>query len=54
MEALEAKNFEESGDCESCKVCREDFVIGVEVTLMPCLHIFHKGCIVVWLGSRYT
>ncbi|KAF6150169.1 hypothetical protein GIB67_023124 [Kingdonia uniflora] len=54
VEALDTKKYEKSGEFDSCPVCLEEFMTGVDVTTMPFSHIFHKGCIVQWLGSWYT
>ncbi|GMH07067.1 hypothetical protein Nepgr_008907 [Nepenthes gracilis] len=32
-----------------CAVCMNEFVLGLEVKLMPCDHIYHSDCILPWL-----
>ncbi|KAI4333115.1 hypothetical protein L6164_017960 [Bauhinia variegata] len=32
-----------------CSICLEDFKVGSQVTRMPCLHLYHRNCIVDWL-----
>lgn len=36
---------------QTCAVCTEDFVDGIEVRQLPCGHIFHPHCIDPWLLS---
>ncbi|KAH8890066.1 hypothetical protein GQ53DRAFT_179995 [Thozetella sp. PMI_491] len=33
----------------ACVICADDFVEGVDVRRLPCLHIFHPLCIDTWL-----
>ncbi|KAK9880252.1 hypothetical protein WA026_010128 [Henosepilachna vigintioctopunctata] len=37
-----------------CSVCWEDFVIDENVRQLPCLHIYHEGCIRPWLELHGT
>ncbi|CAM9381966.1 unnamed protein product [Ectocarpus fasciculatus] len=37
---------------ESCAVCMEEFGLGDEVSVLPCLHAFHGACIRKWLVMR--
>ncbi|XP_031378264.1 uncharacterized protein LOC116193665 [Punica granatum] len=45
-------------DCEGtssdCSICLEAFKPGMELTEMPCSHIFHGGCIEKWLKQSHT
>lgn len=34
---------------EACPVCLEGLSMGLEAMRMPCLHVYHEGCIVEWL-----
>ncbi|KAK9983544.1 hypothetical protein SO802_033069 [Lithocarpus litseifolius] len=34
---------------EVCPVCLEGLSMGLEAMRMPCLHVYHEGCIVKWL-----
>lgn len=36
---------------EECAVCLDEFATGSEVRRMPCSHIYHQDCIVLWLGT---
>ena len=35
-----------------CSVCKDEFSSGDQAIDMPCLHLFHKECIVAWLESH--
>ena len=37
------------GTSESCPVCLEAFTKGERLFLLPCLHKYHKECIMPWL-----
>ena len=39
-------------DKKNCIICMEDFKVNDEVIFLPCLHIFHKDCILEWLGRH--
>ena len=39
-------------DKKNCIICLEDFRNGDEVIFLPCLHIFHKNCILEWLRNH--
>jgi hypothetical protein len=34
---------------DKCLICREDYIECDELSLLPCLHIFHSNCINNWL-----
>ena len=38
-------------NCETCVICYDDFVNGVEIIILPCEHPFHSECIGTWLES---
>ncbi|CAL9065952.1 unnamed protein product [Musa banksii] len=39
-----------ASDEAQCAVCKDAFEMGDEAKLMPCKHIYHKDCILPWLG----
>ena len=39
---------------EPCTVCHDDFVAGITVVELPCLHCFHEDCILPWLETHNT
>ena len=40
-------------DCDLCTICCENFVMGQsEVSITPCLHLFHHECIQKWLQEK--
>ena len=40
------------GDKKICVICMEDFHIGDEVIYIPCLHVFHKDCLLEWFRGH--
>merc|ERR1719220_1074015 len=39
---------------EACIICHEHMVVGEECRRLPCLHLFHTGCIDRWLRVKAT
>lgn len=37
-----------------CVICMVEFLIGESVRYLPCLHIYHVGCIDDWLMRSFT
>jgi hypothetical protein len=37
-----------------CPICCEPFAVGDALVRLPCVHVFHDGCIVPWLLRRNT
>ncbi|KAF8784001.1 hypothetical protein HU200_000042 [Digitaria exilis] len=33
-----------------CAICIGDFEVGDDLSVMPCSHVFHEGCIAKWLA----
>ncbi|XP_074304584.1 uncharacterized protein LOC141639329 [Silene latifolia] len=38
----------------ACAVCKDLLTIGTQVNQLPCLHLYHPGCILPWLRTRNT
>ncbi|XP_059436662.1 E3 ubiquitin-protein ligase MPSR1-like [Corylus avellana] len=50
IERLEKVTFEDGlGWIGECIICTEEFEGGLELTRLPCSHVYHGGCIVKWL-----
>ncbi|KAK8599370.1 hypothetical protein V6N13_077296 [Hibiscus sabdariffa] len=47
------KSGEGSSSKKGCTVCLDEFSDGVEVTSMPCGHMYHYDCIVEWLKTSH-
>lgn len=53
IQSLEKVSFDDSSSIKQCVICLEEFLSGLQVTRMPCSHIYHEDCIVQWLkGSN--
>ncbi|XP_054778304.1 uncharacterized protein LOC129286350 [Prosopis cineraria] len=54
IQSLNKTKFEEdSVKKNQCSICLEYFCDGVEVSMMPCHHVFHHTCIVRWLKTSH-
>ncbi|KAK9986580.1 hypothetical protein SO802_031531 [Lithocarpus litseifolius] len=50
IEALEKVTLQQELDSvAACVICTQEFEAGLEVTRMPCSHVYHEECIVKWL-----
>ncbi|PRQ35851.1 putative transcription factor C2H2 family [Rosa chinensis] len=38
----------------TCVICMDDFNVGRDASRLPCLHIFHRNCIVDWLRRNHN
>lgn len=54
LEKLRLDGLEENTKQMACTICMEDFEGGVEVTQLPCLHLYHGDCIVQWLETSHV
>ncbi|XP_042483953.1 RING finger protein 44-like [Macadamia integrifolia] len=59
IQALEIKKFDDieedpssSSSTETCMICMDEYVRGVDVARLPCSHLFHGECIVKWLECK--
>ncbi|KAJ4963643.1 hypothetical protein NE237_023582 [Protea cynaroides] len=51
---LNTRKFEEKEiGGEACRICLEEFSVGLEVKVMPCAHVFHGDCIITWLQQSH-
>ncbi|WWC57699.1 uncharacterized protein I303_100233 [Kwoniella dejecticola CBS 10117] len=39
---------------EYCSVCHDDYEAESEITITPCKHMYHKGCLDTWLNNPST
>ncbi|CAK8567359.1 unnamed protein product [Lathyrus sativus] len=53
IESLEKLKIEDLDAIEKCSVCQFEFNVGMEVTKMPCNHLYHQECIVQWLETSH-
>ena len=37
---------------KKCIICMENFVKKDKIITLPCIHIFHKNCIINWLKKK--
>ena len=48
LDSNELKNLTKLSK-DNCLICQEKYKINTEVLYMPCLHLYHKECIIRWL-----
>ncbi|KAJ4982063.1 hypothetical protein NE237_032900 [Protea cynaroides] len=55
IHAWEFKKFDDhkkEGESSTCTICIDEFVSGVDITRLPCRHVFHNECIRKWLENN--
>ncbi|KAL2485981.1 E3 ubiquitin-protein ligase RING1-like [Abeliophyllum distichum] len=54
IKSLETKRLDdENNRVEICMICLDEYSQGLEVTYMPCSHLFHENCIKKWLKTSH-
>ena len=53
IESLEKVTIEDCDTMKMCVICQVEFNHGMEVTKMPCNHLYHQECIVQWLETSH-
>ncbi|GAB4841783.1 hypothetical protein Ancab_022507 [Ancistrocladus abbreviatus] len=52
--AVEALEMVEAEAARECAICLEEMMGGSEVIRMPCMHIYHRECIVKWMEKNHV
>lgn len=45
----EFKDVNNVNNCHNCSICLVDFTANDNIAILSCFHIYHQGCIIVWL-----
>ncbi|XP_050376509.1 E3 ubiquitin-protein ligase RING1-like [Argentina anserina] len=53
LEKVRLESVEAARHAGLCAVCMEDFEAGNEATRLPCLHLYHRHCVVPWLEINH-
>ncbi|KAL2934963.1 E3 ubiquitin-protein ligase RDUF1 [Bienertia sinuspersici] len=53
VESLARERAVAVDDERECAICLEKFKEGSEGIELPCLHVYHKDCIIQWLGRNH-
>jgi hypothetical protein len=55
-EIVATRGADSDGDLEGllCSICQDVISLGERAKQLPCNHLFHRICIVRWLGRRFT
>ena len=41
--------YKHTGEAVGCAICKESIVQDAVVKRLPCMHVFHAGCIDEWM-----
>ncbi|KAK7351117.1 hypothetical protein VNO77_10322 [Canavalia gladiata] len=53
IESLTKVKLESSAMKERCSICLTEFDKDMEVSLMPCKHVYHQECLIKWLKTSH-
>ncbi|KAK7311779.1 hypothetical protein RJT34_10128 [Clitoria ternatea] len=53
IETLKKVKLEDNATMEKCSICLIEFGKDMEVSLMPCSHIYHEQCLIQWLQRSH-
>ena len=53
IDGLKKVRIDDFCSIRECSICLEEFCDGLEVVCLPCLHLYHKDCIVKWLHTSH-
>ncbi|KAH7550344.1 hypothetical protein JRO89_XS13G0174700 [Xanthoceras sorbifolium] len=51
LEKVRLGEMEEVKQRFRCSICLKEYQVGLEVTRLPCSHVYHPDCIVKWLET---
>ncbi|KAJ1380134.1 Zinc finger, RING-type [Sesbania bispinosa] len=54
IESLQKVKLQEGVTMERCSICLVEFDDGIEVSSMPCKHVYHHECLVQWLKTSHV
>lgn len=53
IDGLKKVRIDDFCSIRECSICLEEFCDELEVVCLPCLHLYHKDCIVKWLHTSH-
>ncbi|XP_027362799.1 E3 ubiquitin-protein ligase RING1-like [Abrus precatorius] len=54
IETIKKVKLEESSMVDQCSICLIEFDKDMEVSMMPCKHVYHQECLIKWLKTSHT